>query len=119
PILGRRDRLSCAVARTRAAAGRALTDAGHDERPRAEHRRRRRTLSGLRTWVTLRYLTFRVRRGFAATRRVRVWIRLLRGFPRLSHRLVEQVGVQSRVVERVAAPPVRQCEFGGHPDVLL
>ena len=41
------------------------------------------------------------------------------GLPRLLHRLVELFGIQAGIVERIAATPVRQREFGRHPDVLL
>ena len=38
---------------------------------------------------------------------------------RLRHRLVELLGVQPGIVERVAPAPVRQGQLGGHPDVLF
>ena len=59
--------------------------------------------------------------ALAATGRVGLRFRLGRvgGFAGLRQRLVELLRVQSRIVERVAATPVRQRQFGGHPDVLF
>ena len=48
-----------------------------------------------------------------------VWLLVLGGFARRSHRLVEHVRVKPWVVERIAAAPVRQRKFRGHPNVLL
>ena len=54
-----------------------------------------------------------------AARRVRLGLGSRGLLLRLSHRVVELFGVQPGVVERVAATPVWQREFGGHPDVLF
>ena len=49
--------------------------------------------------------------------RVGLW--LIRGFPRLSHCVVELFRIKAGVVERVAATSVRQREFRCHPNILL
>ena len=41
------------------------------------------------------------------------------GLPRLLHRLVELFGIKAGIIERVAATPVRQGEFGRDPDVFF
>ena len=55
----------------------------------------------------------------AAIWRLRVGIGVVRLVPRLRHRVVELLRVETRIVEGVPPAPVRQGQLGGHPDVLL
>ena len=124
-VRGGRHRLARAVARPRPPARRALPDSGHHQRLGAEGRRRRCARCACPTapsFVPAAQLDPELSPdGAAASGRLGVGLGfgLVRGFACLPQRLVELVGIQPGIVERVAPTPVRQRQFRGHPDVLL
>ena len=78
-----------------------------------------RTALPVALWISLRGWSVHRSIRSTATGGLRVGLGIFGRLFGLRECLVEALLVQARIIERVAPAPVRQRQFGRHPDVLL